>query len=177
MIQLVRYPARRLHHEFTPRLARPTNRPRLRISIRGAARELHDRSRPVLQWAGPRDAALLGDQSTGRAVQGGAYAWQVNLLRPQWECCPTVAADRCRPFRRYGPHRSGRRCDWTATGCACCGGAIRASPVGRSCWSPAMRRPVEHGQHGKVSNLTSSTAIFRRSPMRAGGYGRACSAV
>ena len=24
-----------------------------------------------------------------------------------WECCPTGAADRCRPFRRYGPHPTG----------------------------------------------------------------------
>ena len=41
-------------------------------------------------------------------------------------------------------------------------------------WSPPMRLPVEHGRHGTVSSLTSSTAIFRRSPMAAGGYGRAC---
>ena len=66
------------------------------------------------------------------------------------------------------------RCDWTATGCASSGAAIHASPAGRSCWSPTTRRPVEPGQHGKVSNLMSSTAIFRHSLMRAGGYGRAC---
>ena len=37
-----------------------------------------------------------------------------------------------------------------------------------------MRRPVEHGQRGKVSSSMSSTATFRRSPMHAGGYGRGC---
>ena len=129
MVQLVRYPARRLRHEITPRLARPTNRPRLRISVRAAARELHDRSRAVLQWAEPPDAALLSDQQLGRAVQGGADARQVNLLPPQWKCCPTDAVDGCRPFRRHGPHPACARCDWTATGCAFSGAAIRASPV------------------------------------------------
>ena len=33
--------AKRLRHEFTPRLARSANRSRLRISVRDAARELH----------------------------------------------------------------------------------------------------------------------------------------
>ena len=45
---------RRLRHEVTPRPARPTNRPRLRISVRSAARELHGCPRAVLQWAEPQ---------------------------------------------------------------------------------------------------------------------------
>ena len=69
------------------------------------------------------------------------------------------------------------RCDQNATGCASSGAAIRASPAGRLCWSPTTRRPAEHGQRGKASSSISSTATSRRSPMRAGGYGRGCRAV
>ena len=103
------------------------------------------------------------DQSTGRAVQSSAHARPVNLLLPQWECCSTDTTDGCRPVRRHGPHPA-------------CADAIGPQPAarslaarsararsGRSCLSPTMRRPVEHGQRGKVSNLMSSTAIFRRS--------------
>jgi len=54
------------------------------------------------------------------------------------------------------------------------GGAIRANRAGRSSWTPAMRRPAEHGQRGTVSSLMCWTATFRRSPMRAGGCGRGC---
>ena len=72
--------AARRHYEFTPRLARPTNRSCLRISVAGTAHQLHDRSRAVLQWAEPRDAALYGSQSLGRALQGGSHARPVNLL-------------------------------------------------------------------------------------------------
>ena len=45
--------------------------------------QLHDRSRAVLQWAEPRDAALHGAESLGRALQGGENARQVDLLSPQ----------------------------------------------------------------------------------------------
>ena len=73
--------ARRLRHEFTPRPARSTNRPRLRISVRDAAPELHDRPRAVLQWAEPRDAALHGAQSLGRALQGGRMRGRSTCFR------------------------------------------------------------------------------------------------
>ncbi len=73
--------ARRLRHEFTPRPARSTNRPRLRISVRDAAPELHDRPRAVLQWAEPRDAALLGAEPIGRALQGSQDARQSTCFR------------------------------------------------------------------------------------------------
>ena len=46
-----------------------------------------------------------------------------------------------------------------------------------ACWTSPMRRPVEHGQHGKASNLISSTATFRRSRMAADGCGRGCRAA
>ena len=170
--------ARRLRHEFTPRPARSTNRPRLRISVRDAARELHDRPRAVLQWAEPRDAALHGSQSLGRALQGSQDARQVDLLPPQRQRCgQTGAAGGRTPFRRLGPHPARRDASQNATGCAFSGAAIRASLAGRSCWSPPMRRPAEHGQRGKASSSMSSTATFRRSPMRAAGFGRGCRAV
>ena len=169
--------ARKLRHEIAPRLARPTNRPRLRISVRDAARELHGCSRAVLQWAEPSDAALYGSQSLGRALQGGEDARQVNLLSPQRRRSPNGRGWRLHTFPETWTASSAPRCDQNATGCALSGGAIRASPAGRSCWSPPMRRPAEHGQRGKVSSSMSSTAIFRHSPMRAGGFGRACRAV
>ena len=170
--------ARRLRHEFTPRLARSTNRPRLRISVRDAARELHDRPRAVLQWAEPRDAALHGSQSPGRALQGSQDARPVDLLSPQRKRLrPNGRGWQLRTFPETSTASSAPRCDQNATGCALSGGAIRASPAGRSCWSPPMRRPVEHGQRGKDFSLMYSTAIFRRSPMRAGGSGRGCRAV
>ena len=156
--------ARRLRHEFTPRPARSTNRPRLRISVRDAARELHDRPRAVLQWAEPRDAALYGAQSLGRALQGGSGC---AAGRPA-----SATAEVLRPNGRgWRPHTfpetwtasSAPRCDQNATGCALSGGAIRASLAGRSCWSPPMRRPAEHGQRGKASSSISSTATYLRS--------------
>ena len=78
---------RKLRHETARRLARPTNRPRLRISVRGAARKLHGCSRAVQQRTEPSDAALHGRQSLGRALQGGQDARQVNLLSAQRSGC------------------------------------------------------------------------------------------
>ena len=159
--------ARRLRHEFTPTPARSTNRPRLRISVRDAAPELHDRSRAVLQWAEPRDAALLGAEPSwaSPARQPGCAAGRpasatAEVLRPNgrgWQL---------RIFPATSTASSAPRCDQNATGCAVSGGAIRASPAGRSCWTPPMRRPAEHGQRGKAFSLMCSTATLRRSPMR-----------
>ena len=101
--------ARRLRHEFTPRPARSTNRPRFRISVRDAAPELHDRPRAVLQWAEPRDAALLGAEPIGRALQGSQDARQVDLLPPQRKCCGQAGAvSSCASFRRRRPHPARR---------------------------------------------------------------------
>ena len=156
--------ARRLRHEFTPRPARSTNRPRLRISVRDAARELHDRPRAVLQWAEPRDAALLGAQSLGRALQGRAGCAAGRPASATAEALqPNARGWQLRTCLETWTASSAPRCDQNATGCASSGGAIRASPAGRSCWSPPMRRPVEHGQRGKASSSMSSTATFRRS--------------
>ena len=81
-------------------LARPTDRPRLWVSIRDAAGKLYDRAGAVQQWAEPRDAALLGAEPIGRALQGGSDARQVDLLPPQRKCCgQTAAAGSCASFR------------------------------------------------------------------------------
>ena len=133
--------ARKLRHEFTPRPARSTNRPRFRISVRDAARELHDRSRAVLQWAEPRDAALHGDQPLGRALQGGQDARQVDLLPPQRECCgQTSPADRCAPFRRPRPHPARRD-------------AIRTQPAAR----PLAARSARARQHDHADTDDEAT--------------------
>ena len=155
--------ARRLRHEFTPRPARPTNRPRLRISVRSAARELHGWPRAVLQWAEPRDAALHGSQSLGRALQGSEDARPVDLLPPQRRLQPNGRGWRPHTFPETWTASSAPRCDQNATGCALSGAAIRASLAGRSCWTPPMRRPAEHGQRGKAFSSICSTATFRRS--------------
>ena len=123
----------------------------------------------------PRCTAL---NRLGEPCKAAQDARQVDLLPPQRKCCgQTGRGWPLRIFPATWTASSAPRCDQNATGCAFSGGAIRASPAGRSCWSPPMRRPVEHGQRGKVSSSMSSTAIFRRSPMRAGGSGRACRAV
>ena len=154
------------------------DRPRLRISVRGAARELHGCSRTVQQRAEPADAALHGDEPLGRALQGGAHARQINLFSSQRSgCSETGSAGRCTPVRRLGPHPARRDAVGAQPAARPSGGAIRASPAGRLCWSPPMKRPVRHGQRGKASSSMFSTAIFRRSPMRAGGFGRGCRAV
>ena len=170
--------ARRLRHEFTPRPARSTNRPRLRISVRDAARELHDRPRAVLQWAEPRDAALLGAESLGRALQGSQDARQVDLLPPQRKCCSqTGAAGGCAPFRRPGPHPARRDASRTQPAARSLAPRSARARQDNHAGRRPMRRPAEHGQRGKASSSMSSTATFRRSPMHAAGFGRGCRAV
>ena len=82
----------KISHELGWRLARSTNRSHFRISVRDTARQLHGCSRAVLQWAEPSDAALLGAEPIGRALQGGQDALQVDLLRHSG----SVAAKRAR---------------------------------------------------------------------------------
>src|SRR6187401_788607 len=48
----------KLRHETARRLARPRDRPRLRISVRGAAGQFLGSPRAALQRAEPADAAL-----------------------------------------------------------------------------------------------------------------------
>src|SRR6476620_7893673 len=79
--------ARRLRHEFTPRPAKSAKRSRLRISVRDAAPELYDWPRAVLQWAEPRDAALLGAEPIGPAVSGCANAGTVDLFSSHRKPC------------------------------------------------------------------------------------------
>ena len=111
----------------------------------------------------PCKAARMRGRSTCFRHSGGAVpnerGWQLRTFPETWTAS------------------SAPRCDQNATGCALSGAAIRASPAEQSCWSPPTRQPVEHGQRGKVSSSISSTATFRRSLMRAGGFGRGCRAV
>jgi len=50
--------ARRKLHESARRLARRTNRSSIWISVRDAARELHDPSRAVLWWTEPPETTI-----------------------------------------------------------------------------------------------------------------------
>ena len=170
--------ARRLRHEFTPRPARSTNRPRLRISVRDAARELHDRPRAVLQWAEPRDAALLrrsiawasparqpgcAARSTCFRHSGSAAAKRARLTAAHLSgdldriqrAEMRSERNRLRALWRRDPREPGR--------------TIMLVPADEAtCRAWAARQGFQ---------LDVSTATFRRSPMRAGGYGRGCRAV
>ena len=98
-------------------LARPTDRPRLWISVRNAAGKLHDCARSVQQRTEPSDASLYGAEPLGRALQGGADARQINLLLPQRRRGEAQAA-----WRPTYPETllafNAPRCEPNATGCA-----------------------------------------------------------
>ena len=113
----------------------------------------------------------------GEPCKAAQDARPVNLLPPQRWLRSNAPGWQLRTFWRLGPHPARRDAITNATGCAVSGAAIRASPAGRSCWTPPMRRPAEHGQLGREFSLMYSTAIFLRSQMHAAGYGRGCRAV
>ena len=145
--------------DFGPRRSAKTSW----LLARGSATDRTVRCRvalPSIAWASPaRRPGCAADQpafGTAERLQLNGTGWPLHICLEIWTASSAL---------RCAPH---------ATGSASSGDAIPASPAGRSCWSPPMKLPAKHGQRAKVSSLVFSTAIFRHSLMRAGGYGRAC---
>ena len=122
----------------------------------------------------PRCSALnrLGEPCKAARMRG-----QSTCFRHSGVLRPNARGWRPRIFPATSTASSAPRCEQNATGCAFSGGAIRASPAGRSCWHRPMRRRVEHGQHGREFSLMYSTVICLRSQTHAAGPGRGCRAV
>ena len=156
-----------MQYENAAWLARRADRTCIRVSVRNSTGKFLWRLARGSATAPTADASMLGDEPLGRALQGRQNA------RPGRPASAT--AEVLRPNGRgWRPHifpvtldriqRAEMRSERNRLRVS--GAAIRASPAGRSCWSPPMRRPAEHGQRGKAFSSICSTATFRRSPMR-----------
>ena len=116
--------------------------------------------------ARPSDAAMLGAEPLGRALQGSQDARQVDLLPPQRKCCgQTGAAGSRAPFRRPGPHPARRD-------------ASRTQPAARSLAPRSARARQDdyagHRRRGDLPSMGSAARLPARCPRSRPSGDRRC---